>query len=222
MSKTVYLDLPASEEQVRALEMGDIIYLRGTVFTSRDRAYARAVELLQQGQTLPMDYTQGALWHCGPIMSKDEDGSWRLEVAGSTTSSRFSARAAYLIRALGQRVTLGKGTMNPEAIEAMKEVGAVFLSSTGGCAALYAEQIRRVAGVHWLDLEMCDAVWEFETDRMGPFIVSIDARGNSLYEAKRREVREKVQDYYSRAGIDGSYDYAYLPKRTPGRTCHNG
>ena len=221
MSKTVYLDLPASEEQVRSLEMGDIVYLRGRVFTSRDRAYARAVEMLQKGESLPMDYTQGVLWHCGPIMSKDIEGNWRLEVAGATTSSRFSARAAYLIHALNQRVTLGKGTMNPEAVEAMKEVGAVFLSSTGGCAALYAEQIQRVVGVNWLDLEMCDAVWEFETDCMGPFIVNIDSRGNSLYVEKRKEVKAKIQDYYQRAGIDGDYDYAYLPKRTPGRTYHN-
>ncbi len=218
MSKTVYLDLPASEAQVRALEMGDIVYLRGTIFTSRDRAYARAVELLQQGQPLPVDYARGALWHCGPIMSQSTDGTWRLEVAGSTTSSRFSARAAYLIRALKQRVTLGKGTMNPEAVEAMKEVGAVFLSSTGGCAALYAEQIRRVVGVTWPDLEMCDAVWEFETDCMGPFIVNIDSRGNSLYAEKRKEIRDRIQAYYGKTGIDGTYNYAYLPKRTPGRT----
>lgn len=221
MSRTVYLDLPASEEAVRALEMGDIVYLKGRIFTSRDRAYARAVERLEKGERLPMDYNQGALWHCGPIMSKDEAGNWQLEAAGATTSSRFSARAAYLIRALHQRVTLGKGTMNPEAVEAMKEVGAVFLSSTGGCAALYAEQIKRVAGVNWLDLEMCDAVWEFETECMGPFIVNIDSRGNSLYEKKRKEVKEKIRDYYRRAGIDGSYDYSYLPKRTPGRTLKN-
>lgn len=217
MSKTVYLNLPASEEDVRALEVGDIVYLRGTIFTTRDRAYARAVEYLQSGKQMPMDYNAGAIWHCGPIMKKGEDGKWQLEVAGSTTSSRFTDRAAFLIRAMHQRVTVGKGTMNPAAVEAMKEIGSVFLCSTGGCAALYAEQINAVKNVYWDDLEMVDSVWEFETDCMGPFVVNIDAHGNSLYDERRKEVRNRILDYYARKGIDPTYEYSYLPKRTPGK-----
>lgn len=218
MSKTVYLDMPASEEEIRKLEVGDIVYLKGTIFTTRDRAYARAVEYIKAGKKLPMDYTKGALWHCGPIMKRGEGGEWQLEVAGSTTSSRFTDRAAFLIRALKQRITVGKGTMNPAAVEAMKEVGAVFLCSTGGCAALYAEQIKRVNGVYWEDLEMVDSVWEFESERMGPFVVNIDAHGGSLYADRRKEVRGRILEYYRRKGIDPEYEYSYLPKRTPGKS----
>ena len=217
MSKTVYLTLPGTEEEIRSLEIGDLVYLKGTIFTTRDRGYARAIEYIEAGKPMPMDYTKGAIWHCGPIMSKDENGNWKLEVAGSTTSSRFTKRGAYIIRALKQRVTFGKGTMDKEAVDAMQEVGAVFLCATGGCAALYAEQIKAVKNVYWSDLEMVDAVWEFETDCMGPFVVNVDSHGNSIYVERRKEVRERVLDYYKRVGIDPEYEYSYLPKRTPGK-----
>jgi len=216
MSKTVYLNLPASEEEVRALEVGDLVYLKGTIFTTRDRAYARAVECIKEGKAMPMDYNRGALWHCGPIMKQREDGKWDLEVAGSTTSSRFSDRAAFLIRAMNQRITVGKGTMNQPVVEAMQDVGGVFLCSTGGCAALYAEQIDAVNNVYWEDLGMVDSVWEFETSCMGPFVVNIDSHGNSIYVEQRKEVRKRVLDYYARKGIDPEYEFTYLPKRTPG------
>jgi len=218
MSKTVYLELPVTEEQVRELEIGDIVYIKGKLFTSRDRAHARAVDQIKEEKTLPMDYASGAMWHCGPIMRQDHEGAWHVEVAGATTSSRFSERATYLTRQLGLRVIIGKGTMEQEVVDAMCEIGCIFLTLTGGCAALYAEQIAEVETVYWHDLDMVDAVWVMHTQQMGPLIVGIDAHGNSIYAQKRPAVQKKIDEYYEEKGIDRFYDYAYLPKKTPGRS----
>ena len=217
MSKTVNLNMPVSEEQVRTLRVGDTVFLTGYLYTLRDMAHRRAVDLLNEGGVLPVDLASGALWHCGPIAFQDASGKWILSSAGSTTSSRVSTMGAELIRKLNLRITLGKGTMEQAAVDAMKDVGSIFLNSTGGCAALYAEQIEEIETVHWYDLGMPEAIWVMRAKNMGPFIVGVDTHGESLYANVRGKIRGRLDAVYDKYNLDKCHTYSYLPKRTPGK-----
>lgn len=217
MIKTVYLNMPVNEDQVRELNVGDIVYLTGYLYTLRDMAHRRAVDLLDAGEKLPVDLTEGGLWHCGPIAKQDENGKWLISAAGSTTSSRYSELGAELIRRLNLRIILGKGTMDKSVVDAAHDVGSVFLNSTGGCAALYAEQIEEIEAVHWYDLGMPEAIWVMKVKNLGPFIVGIDSNHNSLYVNVRNSIKDRLETIYKKHGLDNTRTYSYLPKRTPGK-----
>jgi fumarate hydratase subunit beta len=209
------LRLPVSERDVRELVMGDMVYVSGTVYTMRDRGYLRTLQLTEEKKELPFDVRNGAIWHAGPIVRK-KNSEWEALSVGSTTSSRFTRPGSDVIRKLGVRVIIGKGSMGPEAVEVMKAHAASYLSTTGGAAAYYAQQIKEVVGVHWLDLGMPAAIWGFKVERLGPLVVGIDSHGRSLYEVMQREVDKRVLDLYSNLGIDPAREYVWWPKRVPG------
>jgi tartrate/fumarate subfamily iron-sulfur-dependent hydro-lyase beta chain len=221
MSRTIYLTTPLSDEAIRDLRVGDTVFLSGTVYTMRDMGHRRAVEMLKRGEPLPFDLSRGVLWHCGPIVTKDDSG-WRVVAAGSTTSSRFTLLGSELIKKFDIKLTMGKGTMGQAAVDTMKEKGSCYLTATGGCAVLYGNQISRVIDVHWEDLGLPEAIWVLEVKNLGPFIVGIDSEGTSLYDLKREELSRNLREIYALHGLDPSKCYAYLPKRVPGSAVCNG
>ena len=176
MNKEYYFTMPVEEKDIRKLEIGDLVYLTGTCYTMRDMGHRRSVEILQQEEMLPFNLSKGALWHCGPIVKKEGE-AWRVVSAGSTTSSRFTQLGAELIRQVKVRFTIGKGTMSADAVEAMKNIGACYLNSIGGCAALYAEQVKKVKMVFWTDLGLPEAIWVLEVEKLGPLVVGIMCSG---------------------------------------------
>ena len=213
MAKEFHFQLPVDEERMRELRIGDLVYLSGIVITMRDISHRKAVDLLEAGESLPVDFTNGTLWHCAPIVRQKEDGRWEAVAAGSTTSSKFSKLGAELIRKLQIRCTIGKGTMFPPAVDAMEEVGAVFLNATGGAAAMYACQIKEVVEVFWLELGLPEALWVLRVEEMGPFIVGIDSHRNSLFDEVGAVCRENLKRVYADSHISPDYTYTYLPKR---------
>ena len=217
MNKMVKLQFPLSKEQVLDLDCGDLVYLSGCIHTMRDMGHRRALDLLERGEKLPFDLVNSAIWHCAPIVRKNSAGRWEAVSAGSTTSSRFTPLGSEMLEHLGMRCTLGKGTMNKRAIDTMKKVGSVFLSTTGGCAALYAQQIEEVLEVYWTDLGLPEAIWVLKVKEMGPLVVAIDAHGNSLYEMKKVRMQELIAEQCDKLGVRLNYDYIYMPKRVPGR-----
>ena len=217
MSKTYYLTLPVSEEEVRALTMGDIVYVSGIVHTMRDMGHARTVEYLSKGQTPPFDLSGSCIWHAAPIVKQDENDKWHVLAAGSTTSSRFTQLGANLIERLNIRVTIGKGTMGKQAVDTMHEVGSVYLNTTGGCAAMYAQQVKEVIGVHWLDLGLPEAVWILRVENIGPLIVGIDSHDNSLFPQVRADMDRHLEQQAERLAVDLNKDYTYMPLRILGR-----
>ncbi len=216
MAREFKIQLPAGEQAIRELRVGDIVYLSGTLCTLRDMGHRRAVDALARGEDLPFDLAGSALWHSGPITRRG-DGRWHLVSAGPTTSSRFTPLGAELIRRLGIRVVVGKGTMGPPAVEAMKEVGGCFLNATGGCAVLYAHQVEEVVTVHWLDLGEPEAAWVVRARDMGPLVVGIDSTGDSLFDRMRAGMAPRLAEVYRRAGIAPDERFTYLPKRVPAR-----
>lgn len=179
----VELQTPLSESDIQKLEVGDIIYLSGLVCTARDKAHEKA---LREGN-LPVDLKGGVVFHAGPIVRR-ENVRWEITAIGPTTSSRMNSLEPDFIERFGVRALIGKGGMDENVREALKKNNAVYLSMTGGCAASTAEKIRGVRGVYWLELGVPEAVWVLEVDKIGPLIVSIDAKGSSLYERVRKEV----------------------------------
>ncbi len=212
MSGILELKVPISKRQVGKLKVGDAVYLSGSVYTVRDMAYERALELVNKKKRLPFDLQDGAIWHCGPIVKKVDD-SWKVLSAGSTTSGRFTWVASRLIPKLDIRLVIGKGGMGHTMANAMCKHGAAYLSTTGGCAALYARQIKKVKNVFWPELGMPAAVWVFEADKLGPLTVMIDSHGNSLYNTLIEDVKKRKNNIYHSLGIDPKHQYYWWPPK---------
>ena len=182
------LTTPISEEEVRALRAGDVIYVSGTMFTARDEAHR---VLLERGAPFPLEGL--ALFHCGPVVQKVGEG-WRVVAAGPTTSARMELFEAEFLAKFRPRVIIGKGGMGEKTLKALGEVGAVYTHFTGGAGALAAQAIRRVKEVHWLEeLGIPEAIWVFEVERFGPLVVAMDAHGRSLYQDLAVEVEKNMQ-----------------------------
>ncbi|RLI68106.1 MAG: fumarate hydratase [Candidatus Gerdarchaeota archaeon] len=191
----VKLQTPISEEDVRKVKVGDIIYISGTVYLSRDEAHLRALEYAKEGKKLPLDFEGLALFHCGPIVKQDEKGEWHVVAAGPTTSSRMEIFEDKYIEQFKVRVVIGKGGMFERTTAAMKKVGAVYGAFTGGAAVLAAKAVKKVKGVEWLDLGTPEALWIFEVEEFGPLTVAIDTHGNNLF----KEVSQKVESNRKKA-----------------------
>lgn len=194
------LRTPVDEATIRRLRIGDTIYLSGEVVTARDQAHRRTLEYIASGKALPVNFSGGAVFHCGPIAKKTDD-HWVVVAAGPTTSSRMETFEAEFVKKTGARIIIGKGGMGARTAAAMKEFGAVYCDFTGGAAVLAAKAFVRVKGVEWYDLGMPEALWILEADSFGPLIVATDSLGQNLHEAIDKEVEQNKKQIYARLGI---------------------
>lgn len=170
---TKKISLPISEKIVRELRKGDQVLLTGKIFTGRDEIHSMVVE---QGKNLPIDISGSAIYHCGPVMMKDEKtGDWKATAAGPTTSIREEDYEADFIEKTGIRAIIGKGGMGAKTQKALEKFGAVYLHAIGGAAAVYAEKIISVPNVYFLDqLGIPEAMWEMDVVDF-PVIVTMEA-----------------------------------------------
>ena len=184
------MKIPLSEEDVRSLKLGDVVYLSGVIYIARDEAHLRALDFYKNSRELPVDFKDGVIFHCGPII---RDADMKILAAGPTTSARMNSTEPEFIEHFGIRAIIGKGGMSQKTMDAMKIHGCVYLSYTGGAAVLAAECLKKVLDVYWLDLGMPEALWVVEADNFGPLIVSIDASGHSLYDDVSRCVDKNLE-----------------------------
>jgi len=175
------LKTPLSEEDVRRLRVGDIVYLTGVIYTARDAAHRRIMEYLKENKPLPFNLAGGVIYHCGPVVAKRDD-QWVVLAGGPTTSTRMELYEYEVIEKLGVRMVIGKGGMGKRTAEACAKYGAVYATYTGGAGVLAAQSIKRVLDVYWLDLGIPEAVWVFEVEDFGPLVVAIDSTGRNLIE----------------------------------------
>ncbi|AIZ57287.1 fumarate hydratase [Candidatus Methanoplasma termitum] len=181
------LRTPLSENAVRSLRIGETIHLTGDVITGRDEVHIRAMEYLHKKGSIPKEIDNSVLYHCGPIIVNEGKG-WKVLAAGPTTSARMNSLEPDMIRKFNIRAIIGKGGMSKEVGDAMREAGCVYLAAVGGTAVSLAEAVKEVRGVEWADLGMAEALWFFRVERMGPLIVAVDSKGNSLYENVRSKL----------------------------------
>lgn len=174
-------------EEILKLKVGEIVYVDGEILTARDKAHARAVEMIEKGIQLPFSFNRSIIYHCGPIVSEGKVIS-----AGPTTSERLSAFIPKIMEKIEYMVMIGKGGVSDQAIDAMKGK-AVYLAFTGGAGAISASKIKEIKGVYWEDLGMAEAVWVLRVEKFGPCIVAIDSKGRNIYEDIRKRLREKLR-----------------------------
>lgn len=176
-SPVVSLKYPFREADVRRLTLGAEVSISGTVYTGRDRLH----KFLFEGGQSPVDLSDGALFHCGPLIVRDEKGNWKVVAAGPTTSSRENPYMSQIIAEQGIRVVLGKGGMNAETQTACKEHGCVYIQVVGGAAAWLAKCVKRVDTAFFLDeFGATEAMWKLEVENLTG-IVAINANGESLF-----------------------------------------
>jgi fumarate hydratase class I len=178
--REIPLQAPISDEQVRALKVGDVVLISGRVFTGRDAVHAHLMK-----HEPPVDLNGAVLYHCGPVVVKEGDG-WRVTAAGPTTSIREEPYQADILKRYGVRVVMGKGGMGAKTLDGLAASGAVYVNAVGGAAQFYARCIERVTGVSLLEFGTPEAMWHLEV-RDFPAIVTMDAHGNSLH----KEVEEQ-------------------------------
>jgi tartrate/fumarate subfamily iron-sulfur-dependent hydro-lyase beta chain len=170
---------PFTEAKVRALKVGDEVAISGVLFTGRDAVH----KYLHDGGQLPpgVNLQEGILYHCGPVVIKDEQGQWKCIAAGPTTSAREEPYQGDIIRKLRLRGVIGKGGMGDRTLQACGEVGCVYLHAVGGAAQVLGECITRVRNVYFLkEFGSPEAIWEFEVKDF-PAVVTMDANGHSLH-----------------------------------------
>ena len=175
----INLSFPFTEEKIRALKVGDEVLISGVLFTGRDAVH----KYLHEGGALPpgVNLRDGILYHCGPVMMKQADGSYQCTAAGPTTSIREEPYQGQIIRDFGVRGVIGKGGMGDRTLAACQEHGCVYLHAVGGAAQVLAECIKKVRHVYLLEqFGSPEAIWELEVENF-PAVVTMDAHGNSLH-----------------------------------------
>ncbi len=169
------IETPLTKEKCAVLKAGDTVLLSGTIYTARDAAHKRLVELVKNGEPLPFDIKDAVIYYAGPAPARPNEviGS-----CGPTTSYRMDAYAPTLLE-LGLKGMIGKGMRSTEVIDAMKRSGAVYFAATGGAGALIASCIKSAEIVCYEDLGS-EAVRRMQVEKM-PMTVVIDSQGANLY-----------------------------------------
>ena len=173
------LTTPISEEQIRTLKVGDSVAISGVVYTGRDAVH----KYLHEGGELPagVNLEGGIIYHCGPVVVKDEAGDGQVTAAGPTTSIREEPYQADIMKQFGVRGVIGKGGMGPKTLTGCAENGGVYLHGIGGAAQVLAEHITQVQNVYFLnEFGSPEAIWELAVDQF-PAVVTMDSHGKSLH-----------------------------------------
>ena len=186
------LSYPFSEKSIRALRAGDAVSITGRIYTGRDKLH----KFFADGGKLPVDFKDSALYHCGPVIIREEGRGkreeWRVVAAGPTTSVRENPYEPDFIAKTGVRIIIGKGGMDAKTLAAMKKHGCVYIQAVGGGGAIYADAVKKVAGVSLLDeFGAAEAVWHFDVvDFRG--VVAMDAHGRSLFAEIGRQSEQNL------------------------------
>lgn len=197
--KIFHLNLPATPEDIARLEIGAIVYLTGMVYTAREGVYQK---VLGEGQPLPVNLraVSNVNFHCSPAAAPDGAGGYNVGAVTATASFRFSKWMPDWFKSTGTRIVIGKGGMPAEDYaKVFVPAGAVYLTTVGyGTGALLGRGIKRVQDVFWLDeLGIAQAMWMFDVEQFGPFIVESDLQGNSLFARHGEQINAGIEALYA-------------------------
>jgi len=185
MTEAIQLKTPLNDKDIENLKIGDRVLINGIIYTGRDAAHKRLVELINEGKPFPFDMVGQVIYYVGPTPPKPGQP---IGSAGPTTSYRMDPYAPLLI-AKGLKGMIGKGSRGAEVIEAMKKYKAIYFAATGGAGALLSKRIRKAEVVAYEDLG-AEAIRKLEVEDF-PVIVVNDIYGNDLYvEGAKRYRRE--------------------------------
>lgn len=177
---------PLNDLEINELKCGDSILLTGTIYTARDAAHKRLIELIEKGEELPFDLEGETIYYVGPTPPKP---GMVIGSAGPTTSYRMDAYAPKLLD-LGLKGMIGKGLRNEEVIESIKKNKAIYFGAIGGAAALIGKSIVKSEVIAYEDLGS-EAIRRLEVRDL-PLVVIIDSLGNNLYEIGKENYLKTV------------------------------
>lgn len=175
MTEPKRITAPLTDSDTANLKAGDKVLITGVLYTARDAAHKRLIELLDRNEPLPFDIKGQIIYYVGPTPPKPGQviGS-----AGPTTSGRMDAYTARLLD-LGLKGMVGKGARNKEVLESIKKNGAVYMAAVGGAAALIARSIKKAEVIAYEDLGP-EAIRRLEVVDF-PAIVVNDSEGGDLF-----------------------------------------
>ena len=177
----IKLTTPLTDDQLKDLKAGDNVFITGYIYTGRDAAHKRLVDLLEEGGELPIDVEGAIMYYVGPAPAKP---GRPIGSAGPTTSYRMDSYTPQLLD-LGLKGMVGKGKRSAEVKEAMLRNGAVYFAAIGGAAALIAKSVKEAEIVCYEDLG-AEAIRRLYVEDF-PATVEIDTKGVDLYEVGRKE-----------------------------------
>jgi len=179
----IKLQTPLSDEDIEKLHIGDTVLLSGVIYTARDAAHKRLVDLIKEGKPLPIDIKGGVIYYVGPAPAKP---GYAIGPAGPTTSYRMDPYTP-IFHKHGLKATIGKGNRGAEVVDALKKYKAIYLAATGGVAALIAKSIKKAKIVAYEDLG-AEAIRRLEVYDF-PCIVANDCYGGDLFQEGVRKYK---------------------------------
>jgi fumarate hydratase subunit beta len=180
-------------DEARTLRAGDVVLVDGEIVISAGLpTHQRLLDAADNGTPPPMDIAGGSLLHLGSYSQDMADGGLEVLYMNPTTSTRFNALMPRLIRHYGLTAVGGKGGLDAGCVEAMREVGCVYLSILGGGAPLHTTAIRAVKEVACPDLPAHYRLVRLAVEGLGPVTVGIDAHGDSVFQSLQDGARARL------------------------------
>ncbi len=185
------ITIPISDETIRSLKVGEPVSLTGVMITGRDAAHKWMIETFVKKTRPPQGDDEkvyeelkkllngGVIYHCGPVVAKDENG-YRFVAAGPTTSIREEPYQADVMKHFNLKGVIGKGGMGPKTLKGCQETSGVYFHAIGGAASFIAQSMKKVLGVYKLEFGMPEAMWVIEVKDF-PVVVTMDAHGGSQH-----------------------------------------
>jgi len=192
-----HLETPFSEEAIRQLRIGDIVYFNGTLFGIRDLTQ---IYMFDQNHEPPVSLEGMPCIHTAPSLRK-VGKKWEKICIGTTTSTRMDRFSPDLIGKYGVRAIIGKGGLYEGSLKAMEKYGAVYLAIVGGAASLETQQIEEIEAVYWEHLHP-EALYQFRVKDFGPLTVAMDSHGGHLYNDVRDKAKRKLPEIYKKLGVE--------------------
>jgi L(+)-tartrate dehydratase beta subunit len=197
--KTVHLRLPASTQDLAALDLGTVVYLTGRVYTAREGVYKRAVE---DGTGLPAPPEELGFvnFHCSPAATLNPDGSATVGAVTATASFRFAKWLDGWFKISHCNIIIGKAGMTGEIYKRhFVPNNAIYLTTVGyGTGALLGRGIKRVVATHWVEeLGFAQALWVLDVENFGPFLVESDFAGASLFARENAKIAPNIEKLYA-------------------------
>ncbi|TDT77034.1 L(+)-tartrate dehydratase beta subunit [Litoreibacter halocynthiae] len=192
------LSTTPTQEALDDLQLGDIVYLDGLMYTGREGVYKRALE---EKANIPMELPRdsAANFHCSPAARINPDGSFEMGAVTATASFRFAKWLPEWMEKTGAKLIIGKGGMTSKDYKSyFVPNGAIYLSTVGyGTGALLGRGVEKVEAVHWNEeLGLAQAMWVIKCNNMGPFIVASDKNGDCLFERENAKIAENLHRVY--------------------------
>lgn len=188
-ARVVKLQAPITEEEIRDLRVGDVVKISGRMYTGRDAIHKHLMD-----NDAPVDLNGQVIYHCGPVVLKNEEGKYEIKAAGPTTSIREEPYQGDIMKKFGIRAVIGKGGMGPKTLAALQEHGGVYLNGIGGAAQYYADCIKEVEGVDLLEFGIPEALWHLRVEDFTA-VVTMDSHGNSLHADIDKSSLEKLSQF---------------------------